>query len=166
VNGAAVRPRTLGALATPAPSVRRIPRYRSVEWSLGFAAVSGLLLWEIVPLPWHLAAPVLVAHVLGAALVLAAVIVPFWVGHRGRLRNSQQARMRLTGRVIEVALLLIAVSGLYLFLVGNRGEPIGRAAHEIHLWLTFPLAAGVAVHLARGRLRARRPRSRTERPVA
>lgn len=164
MNGTAIHHRTARPLA--APAVRRVPRFLSVELSLVFAAVSGLLLWELVALPWAWAAPVLVAHVIGGALLIGAVVAPFWIGHRGRLQSSQQPRMRHTGRLIELALLLITASGLYLFLVGNRGEPIGRAAHEIHLWLTFPLATGVAVHLARGRLRARRPRSRTERPVA
>jgi len=164
VNGVAV------ALPTRSPAarvgLRRALRSRSVELSLGLTAVSGLLLWEVVGVPWAVAAPVLVAHVLGGAALLAVFVAPFWIRHRTRLRTSREPRMRWTGRLIEVALLGIAASGLYLFVVGNRGEPIGRAAEQVHLWLTFPLAAGLALHLARGRLRARRPRSRAERPIA
>ncbi len=162
MNGTVVHrpPRALSARRGSSSS------YLSVELSLGFAALSGLLLWEVVHLPWVFAAPVLIAHVIGGALVLAAIVAPFWLRHRDRLRTSKQPPMRLTGRLIELALLLVGASGLYLFLVGNRGEPIGFVAEQIHLWLTFPLAAGVVVHLARARPRARRALSRTERPVA
>ena len=146
-----------------------VPSMRQVKLSLALLAGSGLVLWEPLGLAWSIAAPVLVAHVVVGSLLVAGVIVPFVRLHRRRLRFSHRRQMRVTGRAIELSLLLLVASGIYLLLVGNRGALLDQIAAQLHLWLTPPLVALVVGHvLPWSRLASlrRARRVRPERSVA
>ena len=124
----------------------RTSTVRQVEVCLYAVAASGLVLWEGLPLPWSLASPILVAHVVGGALAMVAVVGPFWVKHRSRLSHSRRSSMRWSGRVIELGLCALIASGVYLFLAGNRGAFDGEIAHALHLGLTFPVLGALILH--------------------
>jgi hypothetical protein len=123
-----------------------MPTMQQVEVSLGLLAGSGLLLWEPLGVAWSVASPVLVAHVVVGSVLALGVIAPFCIRHRRRLHASSRARMRWTGRAIELSLALLGGSGAYLLVVGNRGDLSGRIAVALHIALTLPLVALVVGH--------------------
>jgi len=125
------------------------PTVRQVELSLYLIALSGLMLWDLIPVPWALASRVLVAHIVGGALLMALVVGPFWWRHRGRLASAPASTRSFTGRGIEAALGVLLVSGVYLFFGGNDGAWDARLARISHLGLTFPLLAVLVLHVAR-----------------
>jgi hypothetical protein len=125
-----------------------MPSVRHVELALYALCASGLVLWEALGVPWSVARLALVAHIGAGIVLMAAVVAPFWLRHRTRLRTSRRRTSALTGRAIEALLVALTVSGLSLFLTGNPGSWPGRIAHEAHLWLTFPLLLLLAVHIA------------------
>jgi len=151
-----------GALGTDLSRVSRlVPRTaHQIKVCLYALAASGLLLWDGFSLPWSLTATALVAHVLGSVVLAGLCVLPFWIRHRRRLRISRRPEMRLTGRIIETALTLLLLSGVYLFLVGNTGNLAGAVAHQMHLWGTALILLLMIVHRNRGVL------ARVARPVS
>ncbi len=145
-----------------------MPSVGQVELSLYAIALSGLLLWEGLPVSWRVAAPMLVAHIVGGTVLTVLVVAPFWWQHRVRLRTAAPSTRRATGRWIEIVLALLVASGFYLFFAGNDGASDAALAHALHLWLTLPLLAILVLHVARAsalrvfwyRARRRRPLSR------
>lgn len=128
------------------PFGRASYRSKHAEFVLYFLTVSGLMLWQGFSLPWSLLGPVLAAHFVVSLILFPLIVLPFWLAHRAMLRRRGRPALRHTGRVIEWALILLVVSGVYMSLWGNRGELAGQIAYWAHLLPALPLALLVIVH--------------------
>lgn len=134
-------------------------RHEWAEWSLYLLVVTGLLLWNGFDLFWPVMRWSLVLHLIAGALLFPLIILPFWLSHRSLLNRSRKPRLRLTGRLIELGLIAMVVTGFYLLFWGNPGHALGHWMHEIHLLLTLPLLPLVLWHAFRfSVLRLRRDR--------
>lgn len=149
------------AASEPAPLsfeqwVRQLPwwqqlAYRSArtESLLWLMVLSGLLLWPRLGVPWPQARVTLLLHIVVSFLAFVLVVTPFWLSHRQLLLRSHKPRLRTTGRALEILLLLMLGSGLWLTLIGNRGDLPGRIAHWLHFLATWPFFVLLLVHVWR-----------------
>ncbi|WP_421781362.1 YncE family protein [Kiloniella litopenaei] len=125
--------------------------YRShpPEFILYFLTISGLLLWDNFDLSWSLQRITLTMHILVSLVLFPLFVLPFWLAHRNVFSKSPKVFLRKTGRLIEFGLIALTLSGLYLFLLGNRGEFLGQIAYWTHFLFTFPLLFLVIRHALR-----------------
>lgn len=114
-----------------------------------FLTISGLALWDGFALSWAIQKPILAAHFLVSILLFPLFVVPFWLTHRKIIERSNKAALRLTGRLIDYTVVLLLASGIYLGLVGNRGNLIGELAYWSHLLPAIPMALLTLYHAKR-----------------
>lgn len=112
---------------------RQAYRNKAAEWSLYFMFVTGFLLWNQFTLPWEIERLLLITHVISSLILFPAAVLPFWLSHRRLLKSSKKKLLIITGKFLDLLLLLCALSGVFLFLVGNRGDNIGYATYLTHL---------------------------------
>ncbi len=124
-------------------------KFQRIELYLYFMILSGLLLWDVFAITWEAVRLILPVHIIISLILLPASVIPFMLSHRELLHRSNRPVKIWTGHIFEVLLWSFLVSGLYLFLVGNTGNLIGRVAYWMHLWLTFPLTVALLWHLGR-----------------
>ncbi len=108
-------------------------RNKTAEWSIYFMFVSGLMLWNQFSIPWSLERVVLAVHLLSSLVLFPVVVVPFWLSHRKLLKRSKKKLLKVTGLLIDYILLGCALSGVFLVLMGNRGDLLGWSAYMTHL---------------------------------
>ncbi len=133
-------------LATASFWKRQGYRSKSAELVLYGLAISGIMLWDGFALPWQLQRSTLALHILASLLFFPGVVVLFWMAHRDLLASSTKPRLRRTGQIIEIGLILLTVSGLFLAFFGNRGDFAGALAYWMHLLPAVPLTALVIWH--------------------
>ncbi|MEM9579746.1 MAG: hypothetical protein AAF891_03600, partial [Pseudomonadota bacterium] len=124
-------------------------RSKPAELVLYFLTISGLVLWAGFDVPWQFQRTTLALHILVSLLAFPIFVLPFWLAHRGILKRSETPLLRVTGQLIEYALILLVLSGLYLVLYGNRGNLPGQVAYWLHLLPAVPLAVVVIRHSRR-----------------
>ncbi len=122
---------------------------QAAEWSLYFMFASGLILWELFTLPWAFERLVLISHVIASLIIFPLMVLPFWLSHRRLLKKSQKRLLIITGQLLDLLLLACAASGLFLFLIGNRGDNLGYLAFLIHLISALILAPILMRHAAK-----------------
>lgn len=132
-------------------------RHKPAELSLYLLLASGLPLWSLFELAWPLERGLLFAHSL-LGLLFPLFVLPFWLAHRGLLAAARQRLLKLTGRLLEVLLLALAISGFYLLLIGNRGGALEGVIADLHLYASFALLPLLLRHAWRWSI-ARRPAS-------
>ncbi|MEH6648616.1 MAG: hypothetical protein V7707_01175 [Motiliproteus sp.] len=120
--------------------------HRLAEAALYLLFVTGLPLWNIFTLPWQGTRALLFAHVVAGLLLFPLSALPFWLSHRRLLQNSHKPKLKKTGQLIEWLLIFSALSGVYLLLLGNRGEWLGVFNHYIHLITAIPFAILLLIH--------------------
>lgn len=113
-------------------------RSRRTEAVLYLALVSGFLLWDeiasAIGLSWGVGRVALVGHYLLTLVLFPLLVVPFWLSHRSHLSSPKaSAFLRWSGRGLEVLLAVLLASGLWLALVGNRGDDFGGVVRWAHL---------------------------------
>lgn len=121
-------------------------RNRAPEWCLYALAVTGLLLWSPVNLPWSWQRWNLTLHSLVGAVLFPVLVVPFWLSHRRLLTSSRRAFLRWTGRGLELMLVLLSVTGYWLFFIGHRGNAFEAWVGLVHLYLGLGLAPLLVRH--------------------
>lgn len=119
---------------------------RPTELACVLLLVSGGALFRPLGLPWAEARWVLLIHVVLSVLLVPLVIVPFWLHHRSRLRWSRRPRQRITGRGIELGLVLLFGSGGWLLFWGWNGTNLGWSVHMVHLLFSVPILALIVWH--------------------
>jgi hypothetical protein len=119
------------------------------RWTLYLLSATGLVLWDPLQLPWFVARQVLILHVAASMVLFPLFVIPFWVTHRGLLRFSHNPFQRTTGRIIDLFLSVVLVSGIALVVLGNPGNTIGKVAFWSHLLVAVPLILSLALHLMR-----------------
>ena len=128
---------------------RQAYRNKAAEWSLYFMFVSGFVLWNQFTLPWQLERVVLITHVLSSLILFPAAVLPFWLSHRRLLKKSQKKLLIITGQLLDCLLLSCAISGVFLFIVGNRGDAMGYLAYLTHLVSALVITPILIRHAAR-----------------
>jgi DNA-binding beta-propeller fold protein YncE len=133
-------------------------RSRQPEAVIFACLLSGLLLWDrfsgLVDLVWPLLRGALLVHLVLSLVAFPLLVVPFWLSHRQRLKDAPSSRyspgrmafLRLSGQVLEVLLLVLMASGLWLVLVGNRGDLFGWVVSSAHLIVSLILGALLLAH--------------------
>ncbi|WP_146074343.1 hypothetical protein [Pokkaliibacter plantistimulans] len=121
-------------------------RHKPAELVIYVLFASGLLLWSPLQIAWQTQRWALSIHMaLGIALFWVTVGV-FWWAHRKLLMRSRKAWLRFSGRVLEVMLMTLAVTGVILFFHGNPGDMLGRVSHLLHLFISFFMTALLLSH--------------------
>ncbi len=122
-------------------------RSKSAEFTLYFLAFSGLILWNGFTLDWTLVRFSLFVHFIAALFLFSIFVIPFWLSHRTLYNNSSKQPLRITGKILDYAILLMIVSGIYLTFVGNRGGDLsGQISYWTHLIVAIPLTVLVLYH--------------------
>ncbi|MCW9035132.1 MAG: hypothetical protein OQJ97_12995 [Rhodospirillales bacterium] len=135
----------------PRPSLweRVSYKHKYAEFILYFLTVSGVMLWDGFGFSWQFTKSTLLIHFLASFFLVPLFIVPFWLAHRESLKMHPKPFLRKTGRIIEVILIIMMVSGFYLALFGNRGDVLGQIAYWAHLLPSIPMALFVYFHAKR-----------------
>lgn len=128
---------------------RQAYRNKAAEWSLYFMFVTGFVLWNQFTLPWPLERIVLIVHVLSSLILFPSAVLPFWLSHRRLLKNSQKKLLIITGQILDCLLLACALSGVFLFIIGNRGDELGYLAYLVHLVSALVITPILIRHAAR-----------------
>lgn len=121
-------------------------RSKPAEITLYLLALTGLPLWDVFAVDWSIARQLLPLHLAVSLVLFPLLVLPFWLSHRSHLAGSHKPFLRRTGQIIEILLVLTVVSGLWLVIAGNRGDPIGAIAYWTHLILSVPVTVLVLVH--------------------
>jgi len=124
-------------------------RNKAAEWSLYFMFVTGFLLWNQISVPWPVERLLLVVHVVSSLLLFPVTVVPFWLSHRSLLARSKKKLLKVTGQLIDYILLGCMASGLFLVLLGNRGDDLGWFAYMVHLVTALVLVPLLIRHAAK-----------------
>ncbi|TMV84123.1 hypothetical protein FGG78_22030 [Thioclava sp. BHET1] len=119
---------------------------KPAELVLLILLVGGLVMFAPFALPWGVVRWAMVAHVAMGVLLVPLVVLPFWRVHRRRLGRSTKRFHIVTGRVLELGLLLLFGSGAWLLFLGWNGTASGTALHWLHLGIGLPLILLVVVH--------------------
>lgn len=124
-------------------------RNKMAEWSLYALFLSGFLLWDILSVPWDGIRVLLILHLLLSIIIFPVYILPFWFSHRRLLKTSKKRLLNITGQCLDLILALCIFSGLYLFILGNRGDDFGNIIFLVHLISALILLPLVMRHSAR-----------------
>lgn len=127
----------------------RAYHHRSAEWCMYFLAISGILLWGVLPVDWVIVRWSLIVHIVVSLLVFPFTLGLFWFSHRKLLARSKKRFLRLTGTAIDWSLFICTLSGIYLFFIGDNGNMNGYIIATAHLIVGLLLAPLVLVHAFR-----------------
>jgi DNA-binding beta-propeller fold protein YncE len=145
----------VGLQAGAGSSTSRRPKWLRTLWrrlvkpaelSLLVLMLSGLAMFDPLKLAWGIVSWGLILHIVAAIVLVPAILIPFWISHRGRLAVTRRPFMAWSGRALEIGLGVLLLSGLYLWLVGQNGTVTGALMHWLHLGLAVPLVLLVVVH--------------------
>ena len=139
-----------GAVATACRAKRRRRLShrlaKPAEAALYVLLITGGLLFEPLGLSWRIVRWALVAHVAAAVLFVPCLLIPFWATHRELVRTTAKKFHEWSGRILEIMLGLIVLSGAYLLFIGWNDTKTGGIAHWTHLLLSLPLILLIAAH--------------------
>lgn len=121
--------------------------HAAAEWVVIFLFVSGVLLWERVPVAWPLLRWSLILHVAVGLIVFPLTTGLFWWSHRKLLQCGRNKFLRATGQILDWLLLICFVSGFILAFWGATGSHAGHWLSDIH-WITGLLMGPLMVRHA------------------
>lgn len=116
-----------------------------MTWILFF---SGIALWDKIEISRGLFKFDQLSHILVALVLFIFVLLPFVYKHLSehkkmilKKRKGHLKRKQITlGSILGLSLIAVFATGVYLFLVGNRGGDIyGMYSLEIHFYGSFIL---------------------------
>ncbi len=120
-------------------------RHKRAEWVLWCLLVSGVLLWNRLEVAWPLFRGSLFIHWVLGVVVFPLTVGLFWWGHRQLLQNSQKPKLKLTGHVIEWALITCYLSGVFLAFWGTTGNDVSFVINLFH-WASGLLLAPLVMY--------------------
>lgn len=101
--------------------------------------VTGLLQWDVIDIKWEYFRVIQATHIIVSIVVSIFIMIPF-VNYHVYQHVVIDKRGSKNGWFFGAVLLLITISGFYLFLVGNRGgDTYGSYSFYIHLYGSFLL---------------------------
>ncbi|MDD2449320.1 MAG: multiheme c-type cytochrome [Sulfurimonas sp.] len=101
--------------------------------------LSGILQYSIFDLSWQYFKTAQATHIIGSLLIAIFLLIPYVNMHTYEFMIVKKAKS-MSGVLLGITLFFIILSGIYLFLVGNRGGDIlGTLSFYIHLYGSFVL---------------------------
>lgn len=97
--------------------------------------ISGVLLWEAIPLEWDIVRWSLLLHLLVGLILFPLTTGLFWMVHRRLMISSTKPRLRTTGRILDICIAGCFVSGLLLVFLGDTGSLAASLTSDTH-WLS------------------------------
>ncbi|MDD5156470.1 multiheme c-type cytochrome [Sulfurimonas sp.] len=118
-----------------------------IKMSILFMFISGVLQMDLVKLNWNYFTTIQVIHAIGAIIITTFLLIPLVYRHIRYWGSIRRAGF-VDGVVLAISLFLITISGVYLFLVGNRGgDFLGTYSFYVHLYGSFVLLALLFYHI-------------------
>ena len=109
--------------------------------------ISGLLQFEYFDIEWQTLNTIKVIHTVTSIIISIFFIIPFVNRHAYKYIVIKKVNS-INGWLLGFVLLLITISGFYLFFVGNRGGDIlGIYSLNIHLYGSFVLIVLFLFHI-------------------
>lgn len=109
--------------------------------------VSGVLQMSIVNIPWEYFRTTEALHILASIVFTLFFVLPFILKHTYELMYVKKLKSS-SGMSFGIVFLLILVSGVYLFVVGNRGgDSLGLYSYYVHLFGSFVLLIILFIHI-------------------
>ena len=105
------------------------------EWVAITLFLSGLLLWDAIPIDWVIARWSLIFHLLAGLIVFPLTTGLFWVAHRRLMLTSNKSFLRKTGFFLDVIIGTCFVTGLVLTFLGETGNLPASLTADAH-WLS------------------------------
>jgi len=113
-----------------------------ITTAIVFLFITGILQWNLLEIEWKYFTFFQALHVISALFISFFLIIPFVNIHVYKYKKNINLKKRknLGAIFLGLILLLITLSGIYLFLFGNRGgDTIGMSSFYIHLYGSFVL---------------------------
>ena len=108
--------------------------------------VTGILQMDILNIKWQYLSTISIIHACVAVVFSVFYIIPFVNKHAYKYIVIRKVNS-LVGWILGFILLIVILSGFYLFLVGNRGGDIlGIISFNVHLYGSFVLIAFLLYH--------------------
>ncbi|WP_345991618.1 multiheme c-type cytochrome [Sulfurimonas sp. HSL-1716] len=118
-----------------------------VKISIILMFITGILQLDQLHIKWEFFTLTQAVHILGSIFVTIFFLIPLIKRHVYYYAVIEKVDYR-DGALLGGALLLILISGTYLFLVGNRGGDIlGSASFYVHLYGSFVLLGMLFYHM-------------------
>ncbi len=110
--------------------------------------LSGILLMEFCALSWEYVRILEFIHIIASIVLSVFFLLPFLYRHIKE--TSRFGRKSLSGVGFLIFFIAIIASGVYLFLIGNRGSDVfGVLSYQIHLYGSFVLVIVLLAHVKR-----------------
>jgi len=121
-------------------------KFLNVKWLIIIIFLTGILQMDILNLPWEYLKAISVIHAFLSIVFSIFYIIPFVNKHAYKYIVVKRVNS-LLGWVLGFVLLLIILSGFYLFFIGNTGGNIlGIISFNIHLYGSFVLIIFLLSH--------------------
>ena len=118
-----------------------------INLDIFFMFISGILLMDYFHITWSSFRVIEFLHVFGSIVVTVLFVLPFLYKHIEESMVNFKHKS-LSGLLFGLVFFIIIVSGVYLFLVGNRGGDIfGLLSYYIHLYGSFVLILLLGLHV-------------------
>ena len=127
----------------------------TIELITYFMFFTGLLLWSKIDLPWEYFKINQFIHVIFSSLICILLLLPFMKSHVKehkktiikRKKSYKKRQQTFFGILIAITLLILLISGSYLFLFGNRGGDIyGIVSNFLHFYLSYLFVFLIVYH--------------------
>jgi len=116
-----------------------------------FMFLTGFIQQDIINLDWEYLTTVRSVHVIGSIIVSVVLIIPFANTHSYDVLLVKKIH-NIDGFILGTILFLVIASGVFLFLVGNRGgEIMGEISFYIHLFGAYLLVLSLFYHIRKVR---------------
>lgn len=113
--------------------------------------ISGIFMYELFDLSWENFRVTQPLHIVGSILIMLFFMNSFIYRHIRRYFFIKKINS-MEGWLLLFAFVLVTLSGLYLFLVGNRGgDMLGILSFNIHLFGSLALLALFLWHIIRAK---------------
>lgn len=125
------------------------PKARTVELVILFSFFSGIVLWDLLPVPLEIGRHLLFWHAPAALLLFALYLFPYISSHLAyHLPTLKKASVfqRRAGMTLGMMLMINILSGIYLMFFGRRGDMIGETAYYLHFVSSFAVVVVLMLH--------------------
>jgi len=111
--------------------------------------LTGVLQLSIFNISWEYFRIIQAVHILSSAIIAIIFLIPYVNKHTYEFMIVKKAKSK-DGIILGVILLMIILSGFYLFFVGNPGSDVlGVISFNIHLYGSFILLFILFLHVGK-----------------
>ncbi len=119
----------------------------SIKVFISLMFLTGILQIDILAIDWKYLTSIMTIHIIGSIIISLVLLIPFANTHTFSMLYIQK-RKNIDGYILGLILFFIIASGVYLFLMGNRGgDMMGEIAFYIHLFGGFILLISLFYHI-------------------